>query len=312
MDQNSNLAWINGNFIPQSEAAITLHDAGFVMGATVTDMSRSFAHKPFMLKEHIQRFMAHCEACFISIKKSEVEFLKAAEELIERNCLLLKPEEDLALVLFATAGPIGFYLGESGGAGDSLPTLGMHTFKLPFHRYRPWVEHGVELLTSSILQPSPLSINPSIKQRSRMHWWIAEREVKKRSATAMALLLDENGFLTETASSNLIILQDASKSGADLKILTPKPEKVLDGIALRIVKSFARDCGFSWIESDILPADVKPEDAAIITSNSFCFAPVKSINGIQLSRFKWFNEKLLGYWQKQVHLDFHDQILKNL
>jgi branched-subunit amino acid aminotransferase/4-amino-4-deoxychorismate lyase len=256
--------------------------------------------------------MAHCEACFISIKKSEEEFLKAAEELIERNCLLLKPNEDLALVLFATPGPIGFYLGESGGAGDGLPTLGMHTFKLPFHRYRPWVEHGVELLTSSILQPSPLSINPSIKQRSRMHWWIAEREVKKRSATAMALLLDENGFLTETASSNLIILQDASKSGADLKIFTPKPEKVLDGIGLRIVKSFARDCGFSWIESDILPTDVKSEDAAIITSNSFCFAPVKSLNGIQLSRFKWFNEKLLGYWQKQVHLDFHDQILKNL
>ena len=312
MDHNSNLAWINGNFIPQSEAVITLHDAGFVMGATVTDMSRSFAHKPFMLKEHIHRFMAHCEACFITIKKSEVEFLKAAEELIERNCLLLKPNEDLALVLFATPGPIGFYLGEPGGAGDGLPTLGMHTFKLPFHRYRPWVEHGVELLTSSILQPSPLSINPSIKQRSRMHWWIAEREVKKRSATAMALLLDENGFLTETASSNLIILQDASKSGVDLKILTPKSEKVLDGIGLRIVKSFAKDCGFSWIEADILPADVKPSDAALLTSNSFCFAPVKSLNGIQLRRFKWFNEKLLGYWQKQVHLDFHDQILKNL
>lgn len=312
MDHNSNLAWINGNFIPQSEAAITLHDAGFVMGATVTDMSRSFAHKPFMLKEHIQRFMFHCEACFISIKINEVEFLKAAEELIERNCLLLKPNEDLALVLFATPGPIGFYLGEPGGAGDSLPTLGMHTFKLPFHRYRPWVEHGVELLTSSILQPSPLSINPCIKQRSRMHWWIAEREVKKRSATAMALLLDENGFLTETASSNLIILQDASKSGADIKILTPKPEKVLDGIGLRIVKSFAKDCGFSWIEADILPADVNSADAALITSNSFCFAPVKSLNGIQLNRFKWFNEKLLDYWQKQVHLDFHDQILKNL
>ncbi|MBJ7431652.1 MAG: aminotransferase class IV, partial [Gemmataceae bacterium] len=146
----------------------------------------------------------------------------------------------------------------------------------------------------------------------RMHWWIAEREVKKRSATAMALLLDENGFLTETASSNLIILQDASKSGADLKILTPKPEKVLDGIALRIVKSFAKDSGFPWIEADILPSEVRPEDAALITSNSFCFAPVKSLNGIQLSQSKWFNDQLLAYWQKQVKLNFHEQILKYL
>ncbi|NBR04301.1 MAG: hypothetical protein EBT92_00845 [Planctomycetes bacterium] len=312
MDNYSNLAWINGNFIPQAEAALTLHDAGFVMGATVTDMSRSFAHKPFMLREHIQRFKAHCKACFIDIKKTELELLKAAEELIERNCLLLKPAEDLALVLFATPGPIGFYLGESGGAGDGLPTLGMHTFKLPFHRYRPWVEHGVELLTSSILQPSPLSINPSIKQRSRMHWWIAEREVKTRSSTATALLLDENGFLTETASSNLLILKDGAKTEGSCKILTPKSGKVLDGIALRMVKSFAKDSGIPWIESDILPSEVKSSDAAFITSNSFCFAPVKSLNGIQLSRSDWFNEKLLGYWQKQVTLNFHEQILKNL
>lgn len=312
MENHSNLAWINGNFIPQSEAVLTLHDAGFVMGATVTDMSRSFAHKPFMLKEHLQRFMAHCEACFIGIKTSEVALVKSAEELIARNCLLLKPEEDLALVLFATPGPIGFYLGEPGGAGDGLPTLGMHTFKLPFHRYRPWVEHGVELLTSSILQPSPLSINPSIKQRSRMHWWIAEREVKKRSKTAMALLLDENGFLTETASSNLIILKGSSKSGADLKLFTPKSGKVLDGIALRMVHSFAKDSGFPWIEADILPSDVTASDAALITCNSFCFAPVRSLDGTQLSQSKWFNEQLLGYWQKQVHLNFHEQILKYL
>lgn len=312
MDNYSNLAWINGKFIPQAEAVLTLHDAGFVMGATVTDMSRSFAHKPFMLTEHIQRFMAHSEACFIKIKASELELLNAAKELVERNCLLLKPDEDLALVLFATPGPIGFYLGESGGAGDDLPTLGMHTFKLPFHRYRPWIEHGAELITSSFLQPSPLSINPTVKQRSRMHWWVAEREVKKRSATAMALLLDENGFLTETASSNLLILKDAGKSDGDIKILTPKPDKVLDGIALRIVKSFAQESGIPWFETDILLSDITVDDAALITSNSFCFAPVKSINEIQLSRSKWFNEKLLGYWQKEVQLNFHAQILKIL
>ena len=312
MENYSNLAWFNGKFIPQTEAVLTLHDAGFVMGATVTDMSRSFAHKSFMLIEHIRRFMAHSEVCFIKINESELALLNAAEELVERNCKLLKPDEDLALVLFATPGPIGFYLGELGGAGDGLPTLGMHTFKLPFHRYRPWIEHGVELITSHYLQPSPLSINPTIKQRSRMHWWVAEREVKKRSATAMALLLDENGFLTETASSNLLILKDASKSNESIKILSPKSNKVLDGLALRIVKSFAQESGIPWIETDILPVDLKPEDAALVTSNSFCFAPVKSINEIQLSGSKWFNEKLLGYWQKLVQLDFHEQILKNM
>ena len=310
MNNLSNLAWINGRFISQSEATITLHDAGFVMGATVTDMSRSFGHKPFMLIEHIQRFLLNCESCFIPITVTALELQKIAEELISRNCTLLKPEEDLALVLFATPGPIGFYLGEPGGAGDGLATLGMHTFKLPFHRYRPWLENGAELLTSSILQPSLRCLDPTIKQRSRMHWWIAERDVKKRSKTASAILLDENGYLTETASANLLIIRNAGWH--KFKISVPKREKVLDGVALRVVREFARDSEIEWNESDILPSDLTPSDAGLITSSTFCFAPVKSINDTKLSIFPTFNGMLLDYWQKKTGINFHTQILKNL
>ena len=49
----------------------------------------------------------------------DVEEISArAEELVAHNAQFLKPEGDLALVLFATPGPVGYYLGEEGGAGS--------------------------------------------------------------------------------------------------------------------------------------------------------------------------------------------------
>src|SRR5262245_14628401 len=39
------LAYFEGRLIPQSEARLPLHDAGFVMGATITDLCRTVRHR---------------------------------------------------------------------------------------------------------------------------------------------------------------------------------------------------------------------------------------------------------------------------
>jgi branched-subunit amino acid aminotransferase/4-amino-4-deoxychorismate lyase len=50
------LAYLNGDFRPQNEAQLPLHDAGFVWGATVTDLCRTFRHRLFRLADHLDRF----------------------------------------------------------------------------------------------------------------------------------------------------------------------------------------------------------------------------------------------------------------
>src|SRR5262245_51445788 len=124
------LIYCNG-FRPQTEALLTWHDAGFVWGATVTDLARTFRHRPFRLAEHLARFRASCRAARVPLLVSEEELSRIAEELVAHNAALLPPEGDLALVIFATPGSIGYYLGEPGGPGDRPATLGMHTFPLP-------------------------------------------------------------------------------------------------------------------------------------------------------------------------------------
>ena len=170
------LAFLNGRLLPQSGASLALNDAGFVFGATVTDLCRTFRHRLYRWFDHLTRFRRSCESAYVGLAWSDEEITRRAHELIAHNAALINARHDLALVLFATPGPIGYYLSQSGNAGDT-PTFGMHTFPLPFARLRPWIEQGVYLRTPSVRAMPGTCVDPHIKQRSRMHWWLAEKEI---------------------------------------------------------------------------------------------------------------------------------------
>src|SRR5262249_23581799 len=155
--------------------------------------------RPFRLADHLARFRAGCSACSVSLLVSDDELAAIAERLLAHNAALLSPGQELALVFLATPGPVGYYLGQPGGAGHRPPTLVLHTFPLPFARYAPLSERGARLVTPPTRQPPPATIDPHVKQRSRMHWWVADRQARLVSPGASALLLDSDGHVTETA-----------------------------------------------------------------------------------------------------------------
>src|SRR5947209_9117038 len=114
--------FLNGRFVPAAEARLPFHDAGFVFGATVTDLCRTFRHQLYRWPDHLARFRHSCRYARIPQPVSDEDLTRLAEELVAHNARLLKPEKDLALVVFATPGTIGYYAGLDGGPGDGPPT----------------------------------------------------------------------------------------------------------------------------------------------------------------------------------------------
>ncbi len=170
---NAPLAYLNGRFLPFAEAALPLHDAGFVSGATVVDNARTFRHTLFRWPDHLARFRRDCAACYVPLDATDEHLTATAEELVAHNAKLLPPGGELQLVTFATPGPLGFYLGE---ADNGPPTLGMVTYPLPFARYRRFFTEGVTLAVAG-MQSSHYHdlLPPRVKHRSRLHWHIAAR-----------------------------------------------------------------------------------------------------------------------------------------
>jgi branched-chain amino acid aminotransferase len=295
------MAYLNGQFLPQSAATLTLHDAGFVFGATVTDLCRTFGHKLFRLADHLARFRHSCLAARIPQPVSDKALQQIAEELTARNAALLRPEQDLALVLFATPGLIGYYLGQPGGPGDGPPTLGMYTFPIPFERYAPLFERGAHLVVPGTRQPPADCVDPRIKQRSRLHWWLAEQQARAVEPGASALLVDGKGRVTETAAANLLIVREGA-------VLTPPRDTVLNGISLLTIRELCAELGIPFREQPLTIADCLAAQEAMLSSTTFCLAGVSRINGQSLPWPGPFQERLLAHWSQRVGLDIRRQI----
>jgi branched-subunit amino acid aminotransferase/4-amino-4-deoxychorismate lyase len=296
------LAHLNGRFLPQGEARLALNDAGFVFGATVTDLVRTFAHRLFRLPDHLRRFRQSCARARVPQPLSNDELTAVAERLVTHNAALLGPGQDLALVLFATPGPVGYYLGQPGGAGDGPPTLGLHTFPLPFARYARLFQEGAHLVIPATRHVPAASIDPRVKQRSRLHWWLAGQEAREIEPGASALLLDADGFVTETAFANLLVV----RGGA---VLTPPRSAVLPGVSLQVVEELCRDLGVPFEERPLRLADCLSADEAMLSGTAFCLAGVSRLAGTALAFPGPVCERLIRAWGGKVGLDVRAQIL---
>jgi branched-subunit amino acid aminotransferase/4-amino-4-deoxychorismate lyase len=296
------VAYLNDRFLPQPEARLTLHDAGFVMGVTVTDLCRTFRRRPFRLADHVARFRASCDGARVAQPRPDAEVTRLAEELVARNAPLLAPEGDLALVLFASPGPVGYYLGELGGPGDGPPTFGMHTFPLPFGRYARLFTEGARLVIPRTRQVPAASVDPRIKQRSRLHWWLADREARQADPGATALLLDPDGHVTETAAANLLLVRGGV-------VYTPPRSSVLPGVSLRVTEELCHELGAPFEERPLRPADCFGADEAMLASTPFGLAGVRSVDGVALPWPGPTFERLLAGWNGRAGLDLRRQIL---
>ena len=204
-------------------------------------------------------------------------------------------------MLFATPGPIGFYLGELGGLGDAPTTFGMHTFPLPWAHYRRLVTHGASLVVPRVRQVPRECIDPHIKQRSRMHWWLADREARRVELGASALLLDSDGHVTETASANFLMVRQGV-------VYSPPRETILEGVSLSVVRELCAGLAIPFVEQALSLDDCLAADEAMLTCTSYCVAGVARLQAKPLGFPGTIFRRILQTWSNEVGVDIHGQI----
>jgi branched-subunit amino acid aminotransferase/4-amino-4-deoxychorismate lyase len=299
------LAYRNGQFRPGPFEELPVFDAGFVFGATVTDLVRTFQHKLFRFDDHLTRFRASCRLCRIPLPIGDHDLRMDAAKLIEHNAALLWPNQELALVMLATPGPVLHYLGvPADKAPEIVPaTYMMHTFPLPFDRYRKLFTDGATLVVPPT-RPIPAEcIDPRAKMRSRMQWWIAEQQAHDIDPNASALLVDAAGHVTETAAANFLIVKDGT-------VLTPPRDTVLNGVSLQVVEELCGELRIPFAERPLTLAECQSADEAMLTCTSYCVAGVRRLDGVELLWPGPVWRRLMAAWSARVEVDIEAQILQ--
>ncbi|HEY7166393.1 MAG TPA: aminotransferase class IV, partial [Candidatus Binatia bacterium] len=91
---NERTVYLNGSFVPESEAKVSVLDSGFNAGDGVYDVTRTFAHKPFRLREHTERLFRSLRYTRIDCGMSLEEMEKTTLEVLDRNKALFGERED--------------------------------------------------------------------------------------------------------------------------------------------------------------------------------------------------------------------------
>ena len=296
------IAFLNGKFVPYSQAVLPVTDLGIVAGASVTEMLRTFRHQPYRVADHLDRLFQSIDLMEFAVEPDRSQIADAIAQIAERNSALIPKHDDLGIVAFVTAGQNLTYLGGKARDRVSDGTVCVHSFPLPFEL---WVEkqtHGQSLTSVDVLPLPAESVSPMAKHRNRIHWLRADRQARERIPGATALLATPDGSITETSSGNFHVVKDRS-------IRTPRTELVLGGISRLALKELAEAEGLHWSEANITADEVRSADEAFTTSTPSCLLPVTRFNDSPVGTGQPGPVfcQLITAWSNQVGLDIVQQ-----
>lgn len=297
------VVFLNGRLVPASQAHLAIYDAGIVLGATVTEMTRTFRQQPFRLDDHIDRLFRSLKYTRMEIGLSKEELLKASRDVLSHNAALLHPEDELGLIHFVTAGEFPVYAGSAGKSARLTPTVCIHSFPMPFEFWAHKYELGQHVVTPSTRHVPPQCYDPKMKYRSRMHYYLADKEAQLVDPDASALLLDLDGNITETGGANFLMVERGV-------IISPTTRNILPGISRAVVIELAQKLGIPFVEKDIQPHSVINADEAFTSTTPVCVLPVTKINGLQIGNGRPgpITQRLLSAWSEHVGLNIANQM----
>lgn len=296
------LVYLNGQFLPASQAHVAIYDAGLVLGATVTDQTRTFHLRPFRLNDHIDRLYQGLRYADMDIDRSSTELRNISDELIEKNRRMLEPGDELGVIQFVTPGEYPTY---APGPVRGRPTVCVHTFVLAYEMWARKMQSGAHLVTPSIRHIPPQCLDPKMKCRSRMHYSLADKQARLVDPDAIALLLDLDGNIAETNAANFLMVERDT-------LVSPTTRNTLPGISRTTVIELAEELGITFMECDIQVFDAINADEAFLSSTPYCLMPVTKINGMTIGDGMPgpIYRRLIEAWSRLVGLDIEQQIVE--
>lgn len=256
--------WLNGQFVPKTEAKVSVFDRSFLYGDGLFETVRVYAGRPFRWPQHLERLHAGAKFLGIQVPFNDEELTAAVSELVTRNAL---PEATLRLTLSRGVGPRGY----SPRDADS-PTLVVTLHPAPvvsLENPRRW-----KLITSSFRIPAGDRL-ATFKTTSKLGHVMARAEAEERDADE-ALLLNTDGRFVEATSSNLFWIEDGA-------VCTPPlADGLLAGVTRAFMLELAQQLGLPTSERACEPEQLRQAQGVFLTNSVLEIGPAISLDDVPL------------------------------
>ena len=255
-------SFLNGRFIPETQAVVPIVDRGFLYGDGLFETMRVSQGRPVWWSRHLERLKHGADYLKLALPWSADELQRFATKLIEQNAL---PESILRIMLTRGSGSRGYSPKDA-----NCPTLAMTLHPLP-----P-ASSATRLVTASlrITANDPLA---SFKTVNKLLQVLARAEAEARGANE-ALLLNTDGNVAEAAASNLFWLSNGA-------VCTPPvADGALAGVTRGVVLEICRARNIPAKEQSLRPEELLRTDGVFVTNSVAGIVPVSELDGIALNQ----------------------------
>ncbi|HZV34645.1 MAG TPA: aminotransferase class IV [Verrucomicrobiae bacterium] len=260
------MIFLNGKFVPEAQATISVLDRGFLYGDGLFEVMRIFSGKPFRWAEHMDRFQRGAAFLKIQLPFTPDELLAHARRLIELNAMA---DSLLRITLSRGVGPRGY-----SPKGAEHPTLVMSLHPAP--EAKPGSPPAWRVVTASFRLPAKEAL-AQFKTCNKLPQVMARAEADAAGADE-ALLLNTDGHVVEGSSSNLFWIRNEH-------VCTPPLQSgILAGVTRLIVLELCKKMGLPACEEVITPAELQRAQGAFLSLSSWGIVELESLDGLPLAR----------------------------
>ncbi|MCK1544302.1 aminotransferase class IV [Bradyrhizobium sp. 179] len=278
------VAFMDGQYLPMSEAKISVLDWGFLHSDATYDTAHVWNGRFFRLNLHLDRFFGGVERLRMKLPHDREKITS-----ILNNCVALSGHKSAYVEMICTRGSSPTFSRDPRQAENRFIA-----FAVPYGSVanKEQLERGLHVAISETVRIPPRSVDPTIKN---YHWLDLVKGLFDAydAGAETALIVDTDGHIAEGPGFNVFLV----KNGA---LRTPS-FGVLPGITRRTVFDICGEVGLPVTSTDIGRADIKEADEVFITSTAGGIMPVTRIDQAVIGNGQVgsVTRRLMElYWQK--------------
>ena len=268
------IVYLNGEFLPLSEAKVSVLDRGFTFGDGVYEVIPVFSGNIFRLDEHLDRLDNSMAGLDIRLGLTRDELKNILTELVQKN-----PAQDNQQI----------YLQVTRGVSERDHHYGENLEATFFAMCKLMVKTdftaGIHVISHEDIRWKYCHIKSTALLASVLLKKIASDE------NCQEAILVREGKVTEGASSNVFIVNDHV-------VMTPRKDtNVLPGITRDLLVELLQGSGVACMETDISERQFRQADEIWITSSTRGVVAVVNLDGVKIG-----DGRPGRYWQQAYDL----------
>jgi branched-chain amino acid aminotransferase len=255
--------YLDGQFVDEPDAKISVFDHGLLYGDGVFEGIRFYNGRVFLLEEHLDRLEDSAKAVLLTLPLDRSQLLEAVLETCRQNSLR---DGYIRLVVTRGKGDLGLNPNKC-----SKPTVFIIASTIELYPEKYYTE-GLRVNTVPTQRISPAALSPAIKSLNYLNNILAKIEGNLYGAQE-SIMLNAQGFVAECTADNLFMVKKD-------KVFTPHvSDGALGGITRRLMFDLAHEMGRAVIEANLTRYDLFVADELFCTGTGAEVVPISEVDG---------------------------------